>query len=95
MRELILFALVDAFVSTTVAEMKIAAPLRKIRPISDLLSCPWCAGFWIAFLLVALFRPTAGLAPGAAGFVLDWILVAFFSGVTSFIVKAIIKAAAA
>ena len=91
MRELVLFSLVDAFVATTIAEMKVAAPLRQLPWIGELLRCSWCTGFWIALVLVILFRPTASLAPGLAGFILDWFLVAFFSGMTSLLAKALVK----
>lgn len=95
MRDLILFALVAAFVAITVAEMKVAAPLRRIPWVGEMLRCSWCTGFWIALALTIAFAPTASLAPGVMGFILDWFLMAFCAGMASLLAKALIKASGA
>jgi len=62
MREVILLSVVTASISFTVAEAKLFKPLRewgKRRSpfLGDLLSCGYCFGHWIAFALVAAYRP--------------------------------------
>lgn len=91
MRELILFALVAAFVAITVAEMKIAAPLRALPKVGALFSCGWCLSFWLSLGLVLVFHPSAGLYPGAVGIGLDWALSAFIAGMVSLTAKALLR----
>ena len=62
MDEALLLSLVTAYVAFTVSETVIFAPLRgwaKARSswLGKLLACGFCAGFWVALGLVAIFRP--------------------------------------
>jgi len=53
---------VTASISFTVTETKFFLPIRewlkKHNPfMGELLSCGYCFGYWIAFVLVAIYRP--------------------------------------
>ena len=56
-----LLSMVTASISFTVAEMKLFEPLRRRMPKesfwAELLSCDYCLGHWVAFALVAIYRP--------------------------------------
>jgi len=89
----VLFSMIVAFVAFTTAEMKVGRPLRELPKVGKLFQCPWCFGFWVALVVIALFHPTVNLSPnGVARFILDWILLAWMAGVQSFMVKAVIRA---
>jgi len=96
MLSFVLFSMIVAFVALTVAEMKVGKPLREIPKVGRLFQCPWCFGFWVALVVVAVFHPSANLSSNSvARFILDWVLLAWMAGVQSFIVKAVIHAAKA
>jgi hypothetical protein len=62
MYQVILLSFVTASVSFTVAEMKIFAPFRewiklKSSLLGELFTCGYCLGHWVAFILVAIYRP--------------------------------------
>lgn len=62
MLEIIYLSFVTASISFTVAETKLFEPLRKffdkhISLIGKLFNCGYCFGHWIAFILVAIYRP--------------------------------------
>ena len=62
MWQVILLSIVTASISFTVAEMKLFAPFRewikrKSSLFGELFSCGYCFGHWIAFILVAIYRP--------------------------------------
>jgi len=62
MEEVILLSLVNASISFTIAESKIFQPFREWSKkrntfIGSILSCGYCLGFWVAFVLVILYRP--------------------------------------
>lgn len=62
MLEVIYLSLVTASISFTVTETKIFMPLRewvrtKNSCLGKLLSCGYCFAHWVAFSLVAIYRP--------------------------------------
>jgi len=62
MKEVLLLSIVTASISFTVAETKLFAPLRlwikgKSSFFGEFFICGYCLGHWIAFLLVALYKP--------------------------------------
>lgn len=62
METILYLSLVTASVSFNVSETKVFLPLREwARKRSDLLgsllSCGYCFGHWVAFALVAVYRP--------------------------------------
>jgi hypothetical protein len=62
MGNIIYLSFVAASVSFAITETKLFLPLRewvkgKNSFLGELLSCSYCFGHWIAFVLVALYRP--------------------------------------
>ena len=62
MEKVIYLSLVTASISFTVTETKLFLPLRdwvkgKNAFMGDLVSCGYCFGHWVAFVLVAIYRP--------------------------------------
>jgi len=62
MEKLIYLSLLTASVSFTVTETKVFLPFREwakeISPrFGELVSCGYCFGHWVAFVLVAIYRP--------------------------------------
>jgi hypothetical protein len=62
MVKVIYLSFVAAAISFTVAETKLFATLRewmksKSQFLGELISCGYCFGHWVAFALVAGFRP--------------------------------------
>jgi hypothetical protein len=62
MREILWLSVVTAAISFTITETKLFLPFRnwiksKKRFLGDLFSCGYCLGFWISFVLTAIYRP--------------------------------------
>lgn len=62
MVEAVFLSFVTAAIAFTVAEMKIFRSLRewvtgKSAFFGELISCGFCLGIWIAFALVAVYKP--------------------------------------
>ncbi|MCP4214998.1 MAG: DUF1360 domain-containing protein, partial [bacterium] len=62
MKALIYLSFVTASISFTITEMQIFKPFRewvkrKSPFLGDLFSCGYCFGHWVAFALVALYKP--------------------------------------
>jgi hypothetical protein len=61
MLRVFLLSLVTASISFTVTETKLFEPLRRCMPKesfwAELLSCSYCLGHWVAFVLVSIYRP--------------------------------------
>jgi hypothetical protein len=91
MLELILLSMVCAFISTTVADMKVFAWLRNIPRVGILFKCGYCLGFWVALGLVAGFRPSTGIWTGPVEFMIAWFLVAWFSGLQYLLSRALTR----
>jgi hypothetical protein len=78
MEKVIYLSLVTASLSFTVSETKLFLPLRewakgKNSFLGELLSCGYCFGHWVAFALVAIYRPRL--------FQCWWLLDYFFTGI--------------
>jgi len=62
MERVFFLSFATATISFTVAEMKVFMPLRewakrKNAFFGELISCGYCLGLWIAFALVAIYKP--------------------------------------
>jgi hypothetical protein len=62
MRTAFLLALATASISFTITETKLFKPFRTwigqhCAFAGDLFSCGYCLGFWISFVLVAVYQP--------------------------------------
>jgi len=62
MEKVIYLSFVTASLCFTVTETRIFMPLRewvksKITFLGELLSCGYCFGYWVAFVLVVIYRP--------------------------------------
>jgi hypothetical protein len=62
MKQIVYLSLVTASISFTVAETKISKPLRgwvkkQNAFLGELVSCGYCFCHWMAFALVAVYRP--------------------------------------
>ncbi len=76
MEQVLYLSFVTAAVSFTVTEMKPFLPVREWARarnsiLGELLSCGYCFGYWVAFALVAIYRPRL--------FVFWWPLDYFFT----------------
>ncbi len=62
MAQAVLLSVATAFLAFTVSETVLFAPMREWLKgrstwLGKLLSCGYCIGFWIAVVLVAIYRP--------------------------------------
>jgi hypothetical protein len=62
MEQVVLLSFVVASLAFTVTEAKLIAPtrerLKRKNPLlGELISCGYCLGHWVAFGLVAIYRP--------------------------------------
>ena len=62
MEQVVLLSVATASIAFTVCETKLFAPARewvrgRSRFWGDLVSCCYCLGHWVAFALVAVYRP--------------------------------------
>jgi len=62
MKQVLYLSLATASISFTIAEAKVCLPLREWAKrrsslLGELLSCGYCVGHWVAFALVAIYRP--------------------------------------
>jgi len=62
MKQVIYLSLVTASISFTVTETKIFKPLRewakrRSSACGEFISCGYCVGHWLAFILVVTYRP--------------------------------------
>ena len=80
-----LLSLVTASISFTVAETKLFELLRRRMPKesfwAELLSCGYCLGHWVAFALVAIYRPRLFEFWWLLDFFLTAIVVAWLAGI--------------
>ncbi|KAB2832103.1 MAG: hypothetical protein F9K48_11105 [Candidatus Brocadia sp.] len=59
---IIYLSFITASVSFTVTETKIFKPMRewvkkRVAFLGELLSCGYCFSYWVAFIMVAIYRP--------------------------------------
>lgn len=79
MSDVVYLSLVTASISFTVTETKLFRPLRewtssKVPVLGSLFSCGYCFGHWVAFALVAIYRPRLF----HAWWMLDYFVTALF-----------------
>jgi hypothetical protein len=83
--QVLLLSLVAAAISFTVAEMKLFEPLRRWMPKEsfwvELLSCGYCLGHWVAFALVAVYRPRLFESWWLLVYFLTAIVIAWLAGI--------------
>lgn len=81
----LLLSLVTASISFTVSEAKVFLPVRAWAkkapgPLGELLSCGYCLGHWVAFGLVAIYRPRLFNAWWLLDYFLTALVIAWLSG---------------
>jgi hypothetical protein len=86
MKTVIYLSFVTAAISFTVTETKIFKPLRewltgKIAFLGELFSCGYCFGHWVAFGLVAVYKPCLFHAWWLLDYFLTAIVIAWLSGI--------------
>jgi hypothetical protein len=84
LEKIIYLSLATACISFTVSESKLFKPLRdrtkrKIPRLGELLSCGYCLGHWVAFALVAIYRPRLFDAWWLLDFFLTALVIAWLS----------------
>lgn len=85
MRLVLYLSFVTASVSFTVTETKLFKPLRewlkkKSTFLGDLFCCGYCFGHWVAFALVAIFKPSLFNSWWPLDFFLTAIVIVWFAG---------------
>lgn len=86
MKQVILLSMVTACISFTVAEMKLFAPFRawikgKNFFFGELFLCGYCLGHWVAFILVAIYRPRLFQSWWLIDYFLTAVIVAWLAAV--------------
>lgn len=84
MEKVIYLSFVTASISFTVTETKIFMPLREWVKgensfLGKLLSCGYCLGHWIAFVMVAIYKPKLFESQWLLDYFLTGILIAWLS----------------
>ena len=77
--QIVILSLATAAISLTISKAKVTAPARewlarRNKWLGNLVECPYCTSHWVAFALVALYRPETILHLWV---VLDLLVVAF------------------
>ncbi len=85
MKIVIYLSFVTASIAFTVTETKLFKPLRewlqnKIPFLGELFSCGYCFGHWVAFALVAVYRPKLFGYWWLLDYFLTALVIAWFSG---------------
>ncbi len=86
METVIYLSFVTASISFTVTETKLFKPLRewltkKCSFLGDLFSCGYCFGHWVAFALVAIYKPKLFEFWWLLDYFLTAIVIAWLSGI--------------
>ncbi len=86
MEKVIYLSLVTASISFTVTETKLFEGLRswvkkKSSFLGELVSCGYCFGHWIAFVLVAIYRPKLFESWWLLDYFLTAIVIAWLAGI--------------
>lgn len=84
MESVIYLSFVTAAISFTVTEMKIFKPFREWMKersafLGDLFFCGYCFGHWVAFALVAIYRPKLFESWWLLDYFLTALVIAWFS----------------
>lgn len=85
MTEVFYLSLATASIAFVVTETKLFRPLRewatgKWSFLGALLSCGYCFGYWVAFSLVAIYRPKLFESWWLLDYVLTAVVIAWLSG---------------
>ncbi len=85
METVLYLSLVTASISFTVSETRLMKPLRewirrKREWAGELFFCGYCLGYWIAFLLVAVFQPRLFHTYLLLDYFLTALVIAWLSG---------------
>ena len=85
METVIYLSLVTAAISFTITETKVFKPLRewlkkRSNFLGDLFACGYCLGHWIAFALVAVYKPKLVEFWWLLDYFLTAIVIAWVSG---------------
>jgi hypothetical protein len=85
MGEVIYLSLVTASISFTVTETKLFKPFRewvkgKSAFLGELVSCGYCFGHWVAFGLVAIYRPRLVESSWFLDYFLTALVIAWIAG---------------
>ena len=86
MKNVLFLSIVTASISFTVTESKLFKPLREWLKktssfLGDLCSCGYCFGHWIAFILVAIYKPRMFAYWWLLDYFLTALVIAWFSGI--------------
>ncbi len=86
METVIYLSFVTASISFTVTETKLFKPLRewlkkKSSFLGDLFCCGYCLGHWVAFVLVAIYKPKLFEFWWLLDYFLTAIVIAWLSGI--------------
>lgn len=86
MKTVIYLSFVTAAISFTITETSLFKPLRewmktKSTFLGDLLSCGYCFGHWVAFALVAIYRPKLFESWWLPDYFFTALVIAWFSGI--------------
>jgi hypothetical protein len=98
MEKVIYLSLATASISFTVSETKLFEPCRewvsrRSAFFGRLLSCGYCNGHWIAFVLVAVYRPRLFEFWWLLDYFLTALVVAWFSGIQWIVMCLLMKTA--
>jgi len=85
MKELVIYSMVVASVSYTISE---AAIFRKMRVricfrnkfFGKLISCGYCLGFWLSFLVIVFFHPVVPLSHTIFDWLFSWLILSWLAG---------------
>lgn len=86
MEQVLILSLVTASISFTVSESKLFEAMRwKVKArshfLGELVSCGYCIGHWIAFVLVAIYRPKLLDSWWILDYFLTILVIAWLSGI--------------
>ncbi len=85
MENVLYLSLVTASIAFTVTETKLFLPFReRIKRgssfLGELVSCGYCFGHWVAFALVAIYRPRLFVSWAFLDYLLTAFVIAWVSG---------------
>jgi hypothetical protein len=77
METILIYSLIVASVSFTVAEAAVFKGLRnwillKSKFFGKLFKCGFCLGYWVSFILVAIFQPHLDLTISFIDLIFSW-----------------------
>lgn len=86
MKTLILLSFANACISYTISQTLIFKPFRYILScwndwIGELVSCGYCLGHWVAFILVAIYHPYVVHSYWLIDWFITSLILAWLSGI--------------